>query len=85
MAAVHPPFGLVACLARAIGRVRLETGGAAKRGDFPYERLQRCSAGAAFYLPEEAAMGGDHAAGARIDQQHVIIMAHPALVPARAG
>lgn len=33
MAAVHPPFGLVACLARAIGRVRPETGGAAKRGD----------------------------------------------------
>lgn len=31
-ASVHPPFGLVMRLARVIGRVRPETGGAAKLG-----------------------------------------------------
>jgi hypothetical protein len=31
-ASVHPPFGLVMCLAYIIGRVRPETGGAAKWG-----------------------------------------------------
>lgn len=85
----------MARLARVIGRARSETGGAAKgfqdlpnipdtktapdRKD-PEPLLFKASR-----LPEEAAMDLHHPSATNIDQQHVIIVPHPAQIVAGTG
>ena len=85
----------MARLARVIGRARPETGGAAKglqdlpnipdtktapdRKD-PEPLLFKSSR-----LPEETAMDLHHPSATNIDQQHVIIVSHPAQIVAGTG
>lgn len=85
----------MARLARVIGRARSETGGAAKGfQDFPNipdtktapdRKVPEPLLFKSSRLPEETAMDLHHPSATNIDQQHVIIVSHPAQIVAGTG